>query len=92
MSGGIRCRRSLLRSRHWLSRLTKRILAHCWGIEMTIVLHLSDALLDQVIYALIVRKRELNKRTDVDSELIVQTQAALDLVYEAKELKARSER
>jgi hypothetical protein len=59
---------------------------------MTIVLHLSDALLDQVIYALIVRKRELNKRTDVDSELIVQTQAALDLVYEAKELKARSER
>ena len=59
---------------------------------MTHVLHLSDALLDQVIYALIVRKRELNLRPDVDSELIVQTQAALDLAYEAKDLKARGER
>jgi hypothetical protein len=59
---------------------------------MTHVLHLSDALLDQVIYALIVRKRELNQRPDVDSELIVQTQAALDVAYEAKDLKARSER
>jgi hypothetical protein len=59
---------------------------------MTHVLHLSDALLDQVIYALIVRKRELNQRPDVDSELIVQTQAALDVAYEAKDLKARGER
>ena len=59
---------------------------------MTHVLHLSDALLDQVIFALIVRKRELNQRPDVDSELIVQTQAALDLAYEAKDLKARGER
>ena len=59
---------------------------------MTHVLHLSDALLDQVIYALIVRKRELNQRPDVDSELIVQTQAALDLAYEAKDLRARGER
>jgi hypothetical protein len=59
---------------------------------MTHVLHLSDALLDQVIYALIVRKRELNQRPDVDSELIVQTQAALDVAYEAKDLKAKGER
>jgi hypothetical protein len=59
---------------------------------MTHVLHLSDALLDQVIFALIVRKRELNQRPDVDSELIVQTQAALDVAYEAKDLKARGER
>jgi hypothetical protein len=59
---------------------------------MTHVLHLSDALLDQVIYALIVRKRELNQRPDVDSELIVQTQAALDLAYDAKDLKTRGER
>jgi hypothetical protein len=59
---------------------------------MTHVLHLSDALLDQVIFALIVRKRELNQRPDVDSELIVQTQAALDLAYEAKDLRARGER
>jgi hypothetical protein len=59
---------------------------------MTHALHLSDALLDQVIFALIVRKRELNQRPDVDSELIVQTQAALDLAYEAKDLRARGER
>jgi hypothetical protein len=58
---------------------------------MTHVLHLSDALLDQVIYALIVRKRELNQRPDVDSELIVQTQAALDLAYDAKDLMRRKE-
>jgi len=58
----------------------------------TNILRLSNALLDQVIYALIVRKRELNQRPDVDSELIVQTQAALDLAYEAKDLKARGER
>jgi hypothetical protein len=45
-----------------------------------------------VIFALIVRKRELNQRPDVDSELIVQTQAALDLAYEAKDLRARGER
>jgi hypothetical protein len=56
------------------------------------VLRLNDALLNQVIYALIVRKRELNQRPDIDSELIVQTQAALDLAYEAKDLKARGER
>jgi hypothetical protein len=59
---------------------------------MNHVLHLSDALLDQVIFALIVRKRELNQRPDIDSELIVQTQAALDLAYEAKDLRARGER
>jgi hypothetical protein len=59
---------------------------------MTHVLHLSDALLDQVIFALIVRKRELNQRPDIDSEVIVQTQAALDLAYEAKDLRARGER
>jgi hypothetical protein len=58
----------------------------------TNILRLSNALLDQVIYALIVRKRELNQRPDVDSELIVQTQAALDLAYEAKDLRARGER
>jgi hypothetical protein len=58
----------------------------------TNILRLSNALLDQVIYALIVRKRELNQRPDVDSELIVQTQAALDVAYEAKDLKARGER
>jgi hypothetical protein len=56
------------------------------------VLRLNDALLNQVIYALIVRKRELNQRPDIESELIVQTQAALDLAYEAKDLKARGER
>jgi hypothetical protein len=56
------------------------------------VLRLNDALLNQVIYALIVRKRELNQRPDIDSEVIVQTQAALDLAYEAKDLKARGER
>ena len=58
----------------------------------TNILRLSNALLDQVIYALIVRKRELNQRPDVDSELIVQTQAALDVAYAAKDLKARGER
>ena len=58
----------------------------------TNILRLSNALLDQVIYALIVRKRELNQRPDVDSELIVQTQAALDLAYDAKDLKARGDR
>jgi hypothetical protein len=56
------------------------------------VLRLNDALLNQVIYALIVRKRELNQRPDIESELIVQTQAALDLAYDAKDLKARGER
>jgi hypothetical protein len=56
------------------------------------VLRLNDALLNQVIYALIVRKRELNQRPDIESEVIVQTQAALDLAYEAKDLKARGER
>jgi hypothetical protein len=60
--------------------------------DLVHVLRLNDNLLDQVIYALIVRKRELNQRPDVDSELIVQTQAALDLAYEAKDLKARGER
>jgi len=58
----------------------------------TNILRLSNALLDQVIYALIVRKRELNHRPDIESELIVQTQAALDLAYEAKDLRARGER
>ena len=50
----------------------------------TNILRLSNALLDEVIYALIARKRELNARPDIDSEVIVQTQAALDLAYEAR--------
>jgi hypothetical protein len=50
----------------------------------TNILRLSNALLDQVIYALIARKRELNARPDIDSEVIVETQAALDLAYEAR--------
>jgi hypothetical protein len=59
--------------------------------DLVHVLRLNDNLLDQVIFALIVRIRDLNARPDLDSELIVQTQAALDLAYEAKESMRRKE-
>jgi hypothetical protein len=59
--------------------------------DLVHVLRLDDNLLDQVIFALIVRIRDLNARPDLDSELIVQTQAALDLAYEAKDLMKRKE-
>jgi hypothetical protein len=51
-------------------------------------LRLSDALLQQVIYGLQVRVRELNSRPDLDSELLVNTQAALEAACSAKEGKS----
>ncbi len=51
----------------------------------TYLLQLSAALLEQVIYALMARKRELNNRPDLDSEMLVHTQAALDAAHAVKE-------
>ena len=50
-------------------------------------LHLNDALLDQIIYALIVRLRELNGRPDLDYELVTHTHAALEMAKEERDRK-----
>ena len=50
-------------------------------------LHLNEALLDQIIYALMVRMRELHGRPDLDYQLVTHTQAALEMAQDAKERK-----
>ena len=50
-------------------------------------LHLNEALLDQIIYALMVRMRELHGRPDLDPQLVTHTQAALEMAQDAKERK-----
>jgi len=50
--------------------------------------YINETLLNQVIYALIVRKREIGSRPDYDSEAISQTHEALELMLNLKEGKA----
>lgn len=49
--------------------------------------YMNEALINQVIYALVVRKREIGSRPDYDSEAIAHTNAALELMLELKEGK-----
>lgn len=50
-------------------------------------LNLSKALLEQVIYALWTRERDLNTRPDADAEAITSTYAALELAKESMKAK-----
>ena len=45
----------------------------------TYTIYLNNTLLCQTVFALKARIRELNNRPDLDTEILVHTQAALDL-------------